>query len=222
MPKDLVDHPIEERNCSGFAVYSREQMSNDCHRCITFSNFSRYLPHSMESNNFLPPEKSTLNTRVADAKDSTWPPAKSAASHDHSGTRTAIIHGTDFQSKTLDTILSGAHPDLIKSDVDGFDYDVIASAAMTIATSSPILFFEYNCIKPEQIKPYSETVLELEAKGYRFAAFDNFGLPMLQNVEANVIIQLTDYVQHQNEGRSRRTIYYLDNTRLNGAGPSSH
>jgi hypothetical protein len=39
IPKDFVDHPIEERNRSGFAVYSREQMSNDCHR--TFNIFRR-------------------------------------------------------------------------------------------------------------------------------------------------------------------------------------
>jgi FkbM family methyltransferase len=134
----------------------------------------------------------------------------SASLVSHGGTRTASRHGTDFHSKTLDTILSGARPSLIKSDVEGFDYDVIASAATTIATSSPILFFEYNCIKPEQIKPYADTIMELEARGYKFVALDNFGLPMLQAVDSDVIIQLAGYVQHQNEGRGRRTIYYLD------------
>ena len=49
-------------------------------------------------------------------------------------------------SRTLDDVVTGANLQnkvrLCKSDVDGFDFDVIDSADATLERDAPILFFE--------------------------------------------------------------------------------
>lgn len=117
-------------------------------------------------------------------------------------------------SSRLDDLLEiCSHPEvrLIKIDVDGFDWDVLASATAIIKASKPLLFFELQTESNDQVTMFRETLVELETAGYSyFGVFDNFGALMLRANNITPIIQLVDYIQRQNEGTSTRTIYYLD------------
>ncbi|MDE1949409.1 MAG: FkbM family methyltransferase [Burkholderiales bacterium] len=132
----------------------------------------------------------------------------------HSGTRHAREASAGHASTTLDRIVEGSGlppPWLLKSDVDGFDYDVIDSAEGIIARHQPALFFECQPLSADQMAGFAATVARLASAGYtRWAAFDNYGELMLRQVEPAQIEQLMAYVRRQDEGLATRTFYYCD------------
>lgn len=100
---------------------------------------------------------------------------------------------------------------LIKSDVDGFDYDVINSAMEVIKNHKPILFFECDCDNEIQLQNYIKTTIDLEKIGYvKWVIFDNFGEVVLKTNNVKDLHQLLAYVNRQNNKRSTRTIWYFD------------
>jgi FkbM family methyltransferase len=100
---------------------------------------------------------------------------------------------------------------LIKSDVDGFDYDVIDSAFELISTHRPLLFFECQLDHDFQKAAYERLIAELPSKGYTtFVVFDNFGEVLIETSRSEDVVQLLGYVWRQNIKRSSRTIYYFD------------
>ena len=115
---------------------------------------------------------------------------------------------------TLDSILAVLPPltvRLLKSDVDGFDYDVIDSTAGLLAAQKPILFFEAQCDFDWQLAGFTRTIAWLSGQGYRhWCAFDNFGEIVLRTGDAGEIGQLLGYVWKQNQGKATRTIHYFD------------
>ena len=100
---------------------------------------------------------------------------------------------------------------LLKSDVDGFDYDVLDSASEVLSTQSPILFFECDFRDEAQRTGYFSTIGRLDRLGYsNWVAFDNYGEVVLQTTDCTDITQLLEYVWRQKQHRSTRTIYYFD------------
>lgn len=132
------------------------------------------------------------------------------------GTKHAVIsHSGGLKSKTLDEILKDRTDwecvRLIKSDVDGFDYDVIDSSIETIKKHSPILYFECHYFNNEQKESFLKTINHLISLGYsKWTLFDNFGGVMVTTSEIDIIEQLVEYVYLQNIHKSTRTIYYFD------------
>lgn len=132
------------------------------------------------------------------------------------GTKHAVIDsGGKIQSKPLDEIIS-MYPGidnirLIKSDVDGFDYDVINSSLEIIQKYKPLIFFECQYDFEWQLNGYFETLIKLNGEGYdKWLLLDNFGDIMLQTNDMNTINQLLKYIYRQNIDQSTRTIYYFD------------
>jgi len=123
-------------------------------------------------------------------------------------------------SQTLDYLVSLTNPtniSLLKSDVDGFDYDVIDSAESIIRSQSPLIFFECQCDTLDQKTAYQKTIARLQAFGYcDWIVFDNFGEIIFQTHEIEHIGQLLDYVWRQSVCRSTRTIYYFDILAVSG------
>lgn len=119
-----------------------------------------------------------------------------------------------LSARTLDRLLvDGGIQDvrLLKSDVDGFDYDVVNSAEETIRCNRPLIFFECQTDTVEQKAGYQKTMAELQNVGYDYwVVFDNFGEVVLNTRETGPIFQLLEYVWRQNSKRSTRTIYYFD------------
>ena len=72
---------------------------------------------------------------------------------------------------------------LLKSDVDGFDYDVLNSALARIEKDCPMLYFEAAFDFDYQLVRYLEILRTLQQIGYgQWVIFDNFGLKILGNV----------------------------------------
>lgn len=131
------------------------------------------------------------------------------------GTKSAIVTGAGgLQSRTLDELLSATDRPrvrLIKSDVDGFDFDVILSAESTLRESGAILYFECHFSNDVQRLGFERLFDHLVRLGYcNWVVFDNYGSPLLRTSSRDVLRQLMDYVQFQNQGRGSRTIYYYD------------
>jgi FkbM family methyltransferase len=118
------------------------------------------------------------------------------------------------QARSLDDLIEavGAAPvKLIKSDVDGFDYDVLDSATRTICRDRPLLYFECQHGSEAQMTSYVHTIDALSNVGYvDWTVFDNFGGLLLRTDRASDVRQLMSYVQRQNSGKASRTIYYWD------------
>jgi len=132
------------------------------------------------------------------------------------GTKKAMIGDSknSISSDSLDHILSlskATNIRLLKSDVDGFDYDVIDSADSILNSYSPMIFFECHFDHAFQKTGYEKTIAHLQSKGYvNWVIFDNFGEVILRTNDIQQIGQLFDYVWRQNIERTTRTIYYLD------------
>jgi FkbM family methyltransferase len=140
----------------------------------------------------------------------------SASLEGNGGTRRAVVCDRIIaeSSLSLDDILSQGkvtHIRLLKSDVDGFDYDVIDSAESIIEADAPILFFECQFDQAFQKIGYEKMIAILEVKGYgEWVIFDNYGEVVLRTGDIQIVKQLFDYVWRQNTGRSTRTICYYD------------
>ncbi len=135
------------------------------------------------------------------------------------GTAKAVLsdaedQDTAIQTRTLDDIVQAEHGTdlaLIKSDVDGFDFDVINSASGSIDAQGPLLYFECQCDTEDQYQAFLELLNRLSSQwDYTFSVFDNFGGVIVENADASTSISVLRYVQDQNDGTSKRTIYYCD------------
>lgn len=131
------------------------------------------------------------------------------------GTKHLIVDmGGRLQMSTLDEVLRGcdvASLALIKSDVDGYDYDVLDSATVLIKTYSPILYFECHFEIFDQKIKFIETINRLHESGYKkWALFDNYGGYLFKTNSINQVVDMIEYVHNQNSGVSFRTIHYFD------------
>jgi FkbM family methyltransferase len=109
------------------------------------------------------------------------------------------------------SVVDRASVRLLKSDVDGFDFDVLDSAAKILAESKPLIFFETYFESSDQLHGYLKTLRMLEISGYsHWVIFDNFGTLLLQTDQVDHVMQLWSYISRQNRGSGTRTVHYLD------------
>jgi FkbM family methyltransferase len=100
---------------------------------------------------------------------------------------------------------------LLKTDVDGFDYDVLDSSSAVIEAHQPLVFFELYYDNATQRDGYANTLEALAGQGYcDWTVFDNFGELLLRTNDLSVLYQLMSYLWQQNAGRATRTIWYFD------------
>lgn len=100
---------------------------------------------------------------------------------------------------------------LLKSDVDGYDYDVLNSGLCKIKQDVPLLYFECDFKTNAQKDEYLELFLKLETLNYKnFHIFDNFGQYILSTRDLTILFELFEYIYRQHKKESTRTIYYLD------------
>ena len=130
----------------------------------------------------------------------------------NNSTKNAVLNGGTLSSQSLDTILPGDKKiRVLKSDVDGFDYDVLDSSLSLIKQSTPILFFECQYEFEYQKTGYLNTIKTLSQLGYcDWVLFDNFGEVIIRTHQIDTIEQVLNYIWKQNLGYASRTIYYVD------------
>jgi FkbM family methyltransferase len=130
------------------------------------------------------------------------------------GTKKAEINKKkgDIKCLPLDKILSNvSNIRLIKTDTDGFDYDVLNSSISIIKKNLPLIFFEYQFENKYKIYSYLKTFKLLEKIGYcDWVIFDNYGTIILRTNQLKIIEKLTNYINLQNNSNATRTILYFD------------
>lgn len=100
---------------------------------------------------------------------------------------------------------------ILKTDTDGFDYDVLESSMRTIERDKPMLYFECQIDHEYQKKGYLEIFKKLEKLGYcDWTFFDNFGDIIIRTNSGQIIRQMVDYVWCKTAEKAHKTIYYYD------------
>ncbi len=100
------------------------------------------------------------------------------------------ISETGTRLKSLSSILAlhswFRNAKLLKTDTEGFDFDIVRQSMEWIASARPIVFMEYDpAFRPEEPDAGLETLRALSRAGYtRFLYYDNFG-NFLLNVRAD-------------------------------------
>ena len=120
-------------------------------------------------------------------------------------------------SKPLDEIISDNITkkefkiSLIKTDTDGYDYDVINSAQRYVDEFKPILFFECFFAYDWQKDEYKKLIERIHASEYsNFYIFDNFGAYIFKTSCYLQIIDFFEYNFDQSMNRTTKTIQYID------------
>jgi FkbM family methyltransferase len=100
---------------------------------------------------------------------------------------------------------------LIKSDVDGWDWDVISSAFDIIQRDSPIIYFEMWVTSHDGLSAYTKMISQLTNLGYsHFYIFDCFGALIFETEESNLITSFGEYLLSQHRSETTRTLFYID------------
>jgi FkbM family methyltransferase len=154
------------------------------------------------------------HVQVAVCKELVGKIVKDAVLKNSGGTSVAVLGTGCLTAKPLDDIMTGfagSRVRLLKSDVDGFDYDVLDSARQLIVSQNPAVYFECQHEHDDQKKGFEATIAWLSEVGYvRWAIFDNYGAFIMAPEDVGAVLSLMNYVMKQNEGRATRTMYYLD------------
>lgn len=129
-------------------------------------------------------------------------------SHPSSNTTINYLRLDDYIKSNIPT--NNNNTILIKSDVDGFDYDAINSLGDFPEKNGPLLFFECQANTQQQLEQYKQLIIRLGDSKYTFISFDNFGNPINLHCTKENVLDLLDYVWRQNINSATRTIWYID------------
>ena len=127
-----------------------------------------------------------------------------------------VLAETGMEIHSLDEVImpfigSSSEPILIKSDTDGCDAEVIASARKMLCQSEPLLFWEAQIDRSSSIDQYCSAFWLLKGAGYdKFSVFDNFGNLMFETGVVDTLIDVCKYLYTMSAGQSTRTLYYVD------------
>ena len=140
---------------------------------------------------------------------------KVASLRGQDGTKSAVADGAGVRTQPLDTLLPiSEHSSvrLIKSEVDGFDCEVIRSATAIKHCCAPTLtFFECQCFDEGQRRGFDCLIGDLIEDGYKaWIVFVNLGGLMLETSDLMALRALPAYMWEQNVGGSSRTIHCYD------------
>ncbi len=105
---------------------------------------------------------------------------------------------------------SSRHPILVKSDVDGWDFNVIRSLGKRIEDKNLLVFMECQTQTRQQFESFMSFFGNYTDPDYTFTVFDNFGNILLEDATAKIVQSLLSYVWRQERGVGTRTIWYLD------------
>lgn len=127
--------------------------------------------------------------------------------------------GVDRAYLSLDTVLTDLEECgdlrsdtflLVKSDVDGWDFNVIRSLEHWLDRDRLLIQFECQTKTQLQFDAYVALFGELGRQPFKFTVFDNFGNLLEQSGSSQSVISYLHYVWRQEQGIGTRTIWYID------------
>jgi FkbM family methyltransferase len=157
--------------------------------------------------------KSVKNTKIQIIKTFIGKDIKNIYLEGKDGTKKAIINKNgNIKNLSLDEVIpKETKIRLLKSDVDGFDYDILNSSMNVIKKNKPLIFFEYFLDYQYQRQGYTDVLKKLKKLGYKnWVVFDNFGTVILLSDKLDIIEYLTNYLYLQKINKATRTIYCFD------------
>jgi len=100
---------------------------------------------------------------------------------------------------------------LVKSDTDGFDFDVILSGPGLIRREEPVIFWENEIHGQTQLDGFGKLYAMLEQAGYKYLyVFDNFGNLLLEEATYESLLSINRYLHSMKHSGQSRTFYYVD------------
>lgn len=132
------------------------------------------------------------------------------------GTASRIDNPIGVANTSLDNLLEpflrqGEQVALLKIDTDGFDWDVLNSAAELIEHSKPMIFLEgYVSKKFLNLERYVDAISRIEDRLDRCAVFDNTGALVHPNMRSSDASDLLRYTYRHSLGLFTKRISYFD------------
>jgi FkbM family methyltransferase len=207
---DIADFIVDVGANVGDSLFAMYQVRPSIYICIEPSTvFLKYLNHNIEQIN---QKKDILvYSELISSK-----PVKGEFEYTHKGTARIKEGGSqnNIPSSTLDNLIGDKKIALIKSDTDGYDYDVLLSSKKIIEEQLPILFFECDPNDQAQFRGFVELFLYLANK-YVFYFFDNFGNLLLENAPLDNALSLLNYLKNIKSGSATLTLHYFDVLAIN-------
>ncbi|MCU7494818.1 MAG: FkbM family methyltransferase [Ignavibacteria bacterium] len=100
---------------------------------------------------------------------------------------------------------------LIKVDTDGFDFDVLRSAAKILQHSEPVLFWENVVDEDFQLSGFNNLYPFLQSMGYNSVyIFDNYGNLIIEETGFSAAENINRYIHSMKNYNCTRTIHYTD------------
>ncbi|MHA3092532.1 FkbM family methyltransferase [Acinetobacter brisouii] len=193
-------------NCGDtlFAIYS----SDNSYICIEGSSFFYdYLTFNINQYNLKNVEKFcaligdniTRSVKLSEGRSTKY-------AIDYNGVNAITYQRLDDLCSNIENLI------LLKSDVDGFDYDVIRSGLGLIRKFKPIIYFEAQFNVESDMLEYLKLIETLIKEHYQnIVLFDNFGEVLyFGTIDLSWLKNLFSYIFFQNFGKAARTIYYFD------------
>ncbi|BAZ32862.1 type 11 methyltransferase [Cylindrospermum sp. NIES-4074] len=131
-----------------------------------------------------------------------------------SGTARAVERENKIvKSDSLESILKDYNLPkcvLLKTDTDGFDFEILLSSLSIIEEYSPILYWENEILSLEHIALAKALLNKLTEMNYRkYIVLDNFGNPLIYEGSSQWIEQMNEYL-FNNIHTKNNTFYYTD------------
>ncbi len=99
----------------------------------------------------------------------------------------------------------------LKSDVDGFDFDVIKSGEKILKESQPILFWENQIENKFQYEGFNDLYNLLKENDYTdIYIFDNYGNILIENSDYHILENIHNYLYNMTKSQIPTTFCYVD------------
>ena len=125
----------------------------------------------------------------------------------------ALVDKGGSRLRSLQNILKD-HPDfalakLLKTDTEGFDFDILRQSLDFVRRSKPVVFFEYDPhFRPEEPKAGLDAIQALINSGYtNFIYYDNYGNLLLHATSKQWGI-MTDLDHYLDSNRNHGSVVY--------------
>ncbi|MBN3881472.1 MAG: FkbM family methyltransferase [Nostoc sp.] len=130
------------------------------------------------------------------------------------GTARAVESKTkSLKSDSLESIIKSSNLGtciLIKTDTDGFDFEILLSSLSIIKEHNPILYWENEISSLKNIELAKDLLNELKNMNYtQYIVMDNFGNPLFYGCSSQYLEQINEYL-FNNIYTKNNTFYYTD------------